>query len=116
MYKVLNSSQIPGDVFPWISRADKSAIDIHIDDFHAQWNKTKAFATDPKAIDEVGCIHTTQGMEFEYVGLIIGDDLIYSNGKIVTDYRKHPESANEFKRPHQKRIKNEDADEIEPTY
>ncbi|MFA6801552.1 MAG: DUF2075 domain-containing protein, partial [Acholeplasmataceae bacterium] len=104
---------ISGDVFPWISRVDKEAIDIVVDDFSAQWNKTKAFATDPKAIDEVGCIHTTQGMEFEYVGLIIGDDLIYRNYQVMTDYTKHPAGANEFKRPHQRKIKDEDASIID---
>jgi len=100
---------ISGDVFPWISRIDKSKIDINIGDFHAQWNKAKAFATDPKSIDEVGCIHTTQGMEFEYVGLIIGDDLIYRNGKIITDYTKHPDGASEFKRPYKKTINPKDS-------
>lgn len=99
---------ISGDVFPWISRNDKSQIDIHIYGFSAQWNKTKAFATDPKSIDEVGCIHTTQGMEFEYVGLIIGDDLRYVNGKIITDYTKHPPGATEFKRPYKHAILPED--------
>ncbi|HAX03794.1 MAG: hypothetical protein A2Y45_08255 [Tenericutes bacterium GWC2_34_14] len=99
---------ISGDVFPWISRKDKQLIDIHLDGFSAQWNKTKAFATDPKSIDEVGCIHTTQGMEFEYIGLIVADDLIYRNNKVETDYTKHPQSANEFRRPYQKRIKSED--------
>lgn len=99
---------ISGDVFPWISRTDKEAIDIVIGDFSAQWNKTKAFATDIKAVNEVGCIHTTQGMEFEYVGLIIGDDFLYRDGKIITDYSKHPSGANEFKRPHQRKVKPED--------
>lgn len=104
---------ISGDVFPWISREDKTLIDINIGDFHAQWNRTPTFATDIKSIDEVGCIHTTQGMEFEYVGLIIGDDLLYRNKKIVTDYKKHPDKANEFKRPHQRRIFEEDEELID---
>lgn len=104
---------ISGDVFPWISRSDKNAIDININEFHAQWNKTKAFATDIKAIDEVGCIHTTQGMEFEYVGLIIGNDLLYRENKIITDYTKHPNGAGEFKRPHQKKVNPEDTELID---
>ncbi len=98
------SRMISGDVFPWLSRTDKTAIDINIGDLHAQWNRTKAFATDSKAVDEVGCIHTTQGMEFEYIGLIIGNDFIYRNHKIQTDYTKHPEGANEFKRPHKRKV------------
>jgi len=104
---------ISGDVFPWISMKDKSQIDIKLGDFQAQWNKTKAFATDPRAVDEVGCIHTTQGMEFEYVGIIIGNDFIYKDGKIQTDYSKHPDSANEFKRPHQRKINPSDSVHID---
>ena len=34
----------------------------------------------------MGCIHTCQGLEFDYVGVIIGPDMRYQNGKIVTDY------------------------------
>ena len=33
-------------------------------------------------------IHTSQGLEFDYVGVIIGDDLRYENGKIITDFFK----------------------------
>lgn len=102
------SRMLSGDVFPWLSMKDKTAIDINIGDFHAQWNKSKSFAVDESSIDEVGCIHTSQGMEFEYVGLIIGDDLVYRNSKIETDYTRHPDGSGEFKRPHQKRPKAED--------
>lgn len=104
---------LSGDVFEWLSMDDKNAIDINIGDFHAQWNKTKAFATDPKSIDEVGCIHTSQGMEFEYVGLIVADDIYYEDGKVQTNYKRHPEHAGEFRRPHQKRIFDEDLDHID---
>jgi DUF2075 family protein len=100
---------LSGDVFPWISMSDKTQIDINIDDFHAQWNKSKSFAVDPKSIDEVGCIHTSQGMEFEYVGLIVGDDILYRDGHVITDYTKHPSGSGEFKRPHQKYPKAEDS-------
>lgn len=95
---------ISGDTFPWISRNDKTKIDIRIGDFEAQWNKTPNFATNPNSFDEVGCIHTTQGMEFEYVGLIITDDLIVREDKLETDYTKHPTKANEFKRPFKQKV------------
>ena len=109
-----NKSRVmSGDVFPWLSRLDKTQIDINIGDFHAQWNRSRTFATDIKAVDEVGCIHTVQGMEFEYVGLIIGDDLLYRNGKVITDYTKHPDNAAEFKRPHRKTVDPIDKDIID---
>lgn len=98
------SRMLSDDIFEWKSMKDKSAIDIVIGNFTAQWNKTKAFATDPKSINEVGCIHTSQGMEFEYAGLIVANDLIYRNGQVLTDYTKHPEGAAEFKRPHARKV------------
>ena len=51
-------------------------------------------------------------MEFEYVGLIIGDDLLYRDGKIVTDYTRHQIGSGEFKRPHQRKVKQEDCETI----
>ena len=92
---------------------DKSKIDINIGDFHAQWNKSKSFAVDPNSIDEVGCIHTSQGMEFEYVGLIVGDDLLYRDGKVITDYSKHPSGSGEFRRPHKRKPDPEDLEIID---
>ena len=47
--------------------------------FGISWNleNSTTYAIDPDSINEAGCIHTTQGLEFEYVGVIIGDDLRY---------------------------------------
>lgn len=54
------------------------------------WNlgNSSTWAIDPESVNEIGCIHTCQGLEFNYVGVIIGDDLRYENGHIVTDYTK----------------------------
>lgn len=58
-------------------------------DFKAQWNLStdKIWAINPKSFEQVGCIHTAQGLEFDYVGVFIGKDLRYDPdlGKIVTD-------------------------------
>ena len=48
----------------------------------------EAFAIGENSINEAGCIHTVQGLEFDYVGVIIGDDIRYENGHILTDYTK----------------------------
>lgn len=78
---------IAGYCYPWLSRKDKSRFDINLeDDFHAQWNfTTEEFATDPESFEQVGCIHSTQGLEFDYVGVIIGLDMRYENGEVITD-------------------------------
>lgn len=41
--------------------------------------------------EQIGCIHTCQGLEFDYIGVIIGDDLRYEDGQIITDYTKRAE-------------------------
>ena len=54
------------------------------------WNlgNTDTWAIDSDSVYQAGCIHTCQGLEFEYVGVIIGDDLVYRNGKVITDHTK----------------------------
>lgn len=51
----------------------------------------------PTSINEAGCIHTTQGLEFEYVGVIIGDDLRYEDGRMVSDYTKRARTDQSIK-------------------
>ena len=65
--------------WPKAGRSDTNAHEIKIGDFEISWNldEGEAFAISPTSINEAGCIHTTQGLEFEYVGVIIGDDLRY---------------------------------------
>lgn len=61
---------------------DGETCDIEIPEFgfSLPWNSRKVgttWAIDPAGIEQVGCIHTSQGLEFDYVGVIIGDDLKY---------------------------------------
>ncbi len=81
---------IAGYCYPWISKHDKTKFDIYLKNgFKAQWNfSTDKFATDEESFEQVGCIHSTQGLEFEYVGIIIGQDLRYENGEIKADPKK----------------------------
>lgn len=81
---------IAGYCYPWVSDKDRSKIDIHLPNgFEAQWNfDTNQFATDEDSFDQVGCIHSTQGLEFDYVGIIIGLDLQYQDGRVITDYKQ----------------------------
>ena len=69
-------------------RNDTTHHDIKIGDFEMSWNlgNSSTYAIDENSVDEVGCIHTAQGLEFDYVGVIIGKDLKYVNGEVVTDY------------------------------
>ena len=75
-------------------RGNTVAYDIQIGDFKMSWNldNSKTYAIDESSVNEAGCIHTSQGLEFDYVGVIIGEDLSYKNGKIVTDFTKRAKS------------------------
>lgn len=82
------------------SRNNSLAYDINIPEFNfsMSWNleNSSTWAIDPDSVNEVGCIHTSQGLEFDYVGVIIGDDMIYEN-KIVTDFRKRAKTDQSLK-------------------
>lgn len=73
--------------------------DIKIGDFEMSWNlgNDSAYAISETSVNEVGCIHTSQGLEFDYVGVIIGDDLRYENGHIVTDFTKRASTDQSLK-------------------
>ena len=85
---------IAGYCYPWDSKIDKTKFDIYLKNgFKAQWNfSTDKFALDEESFDQIGCIHSTQGLEFEYVGIIIGNDLRYENGVVITDRTKRAKS------------------------
>ncbi len=61
--------------------------DIKLGKFTAKWNLSydKTWITSPNSFDEVGCIHTSQGLELDYCGVIIGKDLRYEKNEIITD-------------------------------
>ena len=74
------------------TRKDTNYHEIKIPEygFEISWNLDggENFAIGTTSVNEAGCIHTVQGLEFDYVGVIIGDDLRYENGQILTDYTK----------------------------
>ena len=72
--------------------------DIVIKDFGMSWNlgQGQTFAIDD-SINEAGCIHSVQGLEFDYVGVIIGRDLKYRDGKVIGDFSNHGSSDLSFK-------------------
>jgi DUF2075 family protein len=43
------------------------------------------WATDPRGINQAGCVYTAQGLEFDWVGVIIGPDLRFDGNRVVTD-------------------------------
>lgn len=84
-----------GYCWKWISKNNPELKDIIIGDYSATWNLSlhgQAWIIHPDSVSEVGCIHTCQGLELDYVGVIIGPDLIVRNGKVITDATKRASS------------------------
>ncbi len=69
---------VAGFAWPWRSKKDKDAFDIELDGERLRWNSTdRDWINSPGAINEVGSIHTVQGYDLNYAGVIIGNDLRY---------------------------------------
>ncbi len=79
---------VAGYCWPWISKGNPEAWDIVIGDgYRRRWNLDRdggLWIIAPESISEVGCIHTCQGLEVEYIGVIVGPDLVARNGRIIT--------------------------------
>lgn len=81
---------VAGYCYDWDVKNNRGEFDIYLGDgFFAKWNleEDKVWAINPKSFEEIGCIHTAQGLEFDYVGVLIGKDLRYdpASGKIIAD-------------------------------
>ena len=75
------SRMVAGYCYDWNVKHLRGDWDIMLgDNFKAKWNleNDKVWAINPSSFEEVGCIHTAQGLEFDYVGVFIGKDLIYN--------------------------------------
>ena len=70
------SRLLAGFAWPWITKNDKSAFDIEIQGVKLRWNQTAVdWVNSPGSVNEVGSIHTIQGYDLNYAGVIIGADL-----------------------------------------
>ena len=81
------SRLLAGYCWDWVSKRDASLFDIEFpeSDFSMRWNLTDDGSTwmiSPTSINEIGCIHTCQGLEGDFMGVIIGDDLEVVNGEL----------------------------------
>ncbi|MDD2680750.1 MAG: DUF2075 domain-containing protein [Patescibacteria group bacterium] len=97
---------VAGYCWNWVSKKNKNDNDIVIPefDFKMRWN----LATDgnlwiikPESVNEIGCIHTCQGLDLDYVGVVVGDDLVVRDGRVLVDPSKRAgtdKSLNGFKK------------------
>jgi DUF2075 family protein len=80
---------VAGYCWDWKSKKDPSALDVVIPDhgFAMQWNLAQdggLWITAARSVEQIGCIHTCQGLEVDYIGVIVGPDLVTRDGEIVT--------------------------------
>ena len=88
---------LAGYAWPWSQYDSKTKdlpLDVDLGTVRLPWNSRNAsydWALDPTRTNEVGCVHTSQGLEFEYVGVFIGPDLRYDpeTKKLWADYRRY---------------------------
>jgi DUF2075 family protein len=95
---------VAGYCWPWLSKKDPNAADIVIGDYTRQWNLDQdgsLWIIAENSIEQVGCIHTCQGLEVDYIGVIIGPDLVVRDGNVVTspnERDKHDKSIRGWKK------------------
>lgn len=80
---------VAGYCWDWKSKKDSNAVDVVIPEhgFGMQWNLTQdggLWIMAPDSVKQIGCIHTCQGLEVDYIGVIVGPDLVVRNGMVKT--------------------------------
>ncbi|WP_080374901.1 DNA/RNA helicase domain-containing protein [Stenotrophomonas maltophilia] len=78
---------VAGYCWPWNSKKNSKEMDIVIGSYRRQWNLNddgSLWIISPDSIDQVGCIHTCQGLEVDYIGVIIGPDMVMEDGALKT--------------------------------
>ena len=100
--RVANRARVlAGYCWEWFKKEQNNTNyhDIKIGDFEMSWNlgSGEPFAVSDTSINEAGCIHTSQGLEFDYVGVIIGDDIRFENDHIVTDFTRRAKTDQSLK-------------------
>jgi DUF2075 family protein len=82
------SRLLAGYAWEWKTKTDKTAYDIELDGCQLRWNSTQTdWIASPKSLEEVGSVHTVQGYDLNYAGVIIGPDLRYdaAEGRLLFD-------------------------------
>lgn len=79
---------VAGYAWEWKSRKNREAHDIELDGRRLKWNTTATeWIASPNSLEEVGSIHTVQGYDLNYAGVIVGNDLRWDeeHGRLFVD-------------------------------
>ena len=70
---------VAGYSWDWLSKNDEDKFDINLGSHSLKWNTTNNdWVNSENANKEVGCIHTVQGYDLNYINLIIGNDITFN--------------------------------------
>lgn len=93
----VNARMTAGFCWEWSGALENGLVaDIQIGDWHRPWNSrserwigdippSSLWATDPGGFDQVGCVYTAQGFEYDWNGVIFGLDFVWRDGAWVAD-------------------------------
>ncbi|MCT3777158.1 DUF2075 domain-containing protein [Elizabethkingia anophelis] len=101
------SRMVAGYAWEWVSNKNPEAYDIIIDENRLKWNSaTVDWINSTDSINEVGCIHTTQGYDLNYTGIIIGPELDYdfASGKFIVDKKKYKDKNGKNSIPNEEEL------------
>lgn len=71
---------LAGYAWEWKSKTDPNAHDIELGGLSLRWNRTdKDWVASEGSVEEVGSIHTIQGYDLNYAGVLVGPDLGYDH-------------------------------------
>ncbi|MGJ7440000.1 DNA/RNA helicase domain-containing protein [Aquipuribacter sp. MA13-6] len=87
-----------GYCWPWSDPTPAGTLvpDVRIDGWSRPWNvkgdrrvgdapPSALWATEDGGFEQVGCIYTAQGFEYDWSGVIVGPDLLWRDGRFVSD-------------------------------
>lgn len=90
------SRMTAGFCWPWSDPSSDGLVDdVILGDWTRPWNNksdrrigtappSALWATDDGGFDQVGCIYTAQGFEFDWAGVILGPDILWRDGRFET--------------------------------
>jgi uncharacterized protein len=108
LHEGFTGRMVAGFCWPWSDPRTNGTLveDVQVAGYSRPWNaKPNAgrlapgvppapiWATDPRGVDQVGCIYTAQGFEFDYAGVIFGDDLVWRKDHWVADKKRSADSV-----------------------
>ncbi|MEU3711686.1 DUF2075 domain-containing protein [Streptomyces catenulae] len=106
-----SARMVAGYCWPWtkpLGKEKRLEADVRIGDWHRAWNAdSEAFCEDgappskiwsvhEKGLDQIGCVYTAQGLEWDWCGVIMGEDMVRRGDRWVFrrgKERKDPETG-----------------------